>query len=85
MKKLLAVALAAGVAVIAMSPAEARQGCGPGYHRGPAGHCRPNGGPALVVAPGRLVIGNFYNGHGYWDGSRYWQHRYRSQNRWRYR
>ncbi len=53
MKKLLAVALAAGATIIAVAPADARQGCGPGYHRGPAGHCRPNrGGPAVVVAPG---------------------------------
>jgi hypothetical protein len=23
-------------------------GCGPGFHRGPYGGCRPNGGPVLV-------------------------------------
>lgn len=86
MKALLAVALAAGAAVITVTPADARQGCGPGYHRGPAGHCRPNrGGPAVIVAPGRLVVGNFYRGRGYWDGRHYWQHRYRHHNGWRYR
>ena len=87
MKKLLAVALAAGAAVIAVAPATAREGCGPGAHRGPAGHCRPNrGGPAVVVTPGgRLVVGNFYRGRGYWDGRRYWQQRYRHHGGWRYR
>jgi hypothetical protein len=86
MKKILAVALAAGAALIAVAPADAAQGCGRGFHRGPAGHCRPNRGPAVVrVAPGGLVIGNFYSGRGYWDGQRYYQHRYRQRNGWRYR
>jgi hypothetical protein len=85
MKRIFAVALAAGVAFAAMSPAQARQGCGPGFHRGPYGHCRPNRGPGVVaVAPG-LVVGNFYGGRGYWDGRRYWQHRYRRHNGWGYR
>jgi len=86
MKKLLAVALAAGATVLSVAPADARQGCGPGWHRGPAGHCRPNrAGPAVIVAPGHLVIGNYYRGRGYWDGHRYWQHRYRHHHGWRYR
>jgi hypothetical protein len=86
MKKYLAFALAAGVALTAVSPADARQGCGPGFHRGPYGHCRPNrdGRGVAVVAPG-LVIGNFYDGRGYWDGRRYWQHRERWHRGWRYR
>lgn len=84
MKKIFALALAAGVAVVAVSPADASQGCGRGYHRGPYGHCRPDRG-GVVVAPG-LVIGNFYSGRGYWDGRRYWQHRERDRDRgWRYR
>ena len=41
--------------------ANAAGGCGPGFHRGPYGGCRPNGdvvvverpGPAVVVVPGR--------------------------------
>ncbi|WEJ99637.1 MAG: hypothetical protein P0Y59_22465 [Candidatus Sphingomonas phytovorans] len=85
MKTLLAIALVTGAATVSISPADARQGCGPGYHRGPAGHCRPNRGPAVVVAPGPLVVGNFYHGRGYWDGRRYWQHRYRGHGGWRYR
>jgi hypothetical protein len=32
----------------------AEGGCGPGFHRGPYGHCRPNG--PVVVAPGAPVV-----------------------------
>ena len=34
--------------------ASAEGGCGPGFHRGPYGHCRPNG--PVVVAPGAPVV-----------------------------
>ncbi len=88
MKKFIALALAASTALIAVAPANAANGCGHGFHRGPYGHCRPNGPPpragAVVVAPG-LVIGTYYNGRGYWDGRRYWHHRERWNNGWRYR
>lgn len=89
MKTILSFALAAGVAVAAVAPANASEGCGRGYHRGPAGHCRPNRGPGygpgyVAVAP-NLVIGNFYRGRGYWDGHRYYQHRERWHDSWRYR
>jgi hypothetical protein len=83
MKMIFAIALAAG-AIVAISPAVARQGCGPGFHRGPYGHCRPNRGDRVVL-PGGLVIGNFYAGRGYWDGHRYWHRRERWHDRWRYR
>jgi hypothetical protein len=85
MKALLAIALAAGATLVASSPADARQGCGPGFHRGPYGHCRPNRDRVVRVAPGALVVGNFYSGRGYWDGRRYYPHRYRYRNGWRYR
>ncbi|WP_404366226.1 GCG_CRPN prefix-to-repeats domain-containing protein [Sphingomonas sp. MMS24-J45] len=89
MKNLLAAALLAGAATlgatVASTPAEARDGCGRGAHRGPAGYCRPNIGNRVYVAPGRLVVGRFYERRGYWDGRRYWQHRYRYRNGWRYR
>jgi hypothetical protein len=90
MNKLILLALAAGTAVATIPVANAREGCGPGFHRGPAGHCRPNGGydrgPAVVGGPGvRLVIGNYYHGRGYWDGRRYYQNRYRHGGGWRYR
>lgn len=84
MRKLLLIAMAAGAALTAISPAEARQGCGGGFHRGPYGHCRPNRGPA-VVAVGVPRFGVFYHGRGYWDGHRYWQNRYRWHGGWRYR
>jgi len=87
MKKFMLAALGIGLAVGAVSSADAAQGCGPGGHRGPYGHCRPNGGPGpVLVGPGGgLVIGNFYGGRGYWDGHRYWQHRDRWHGGWRYR
>jgi hypothetical protein len=52
-------------------------------HRGPYGHCRPNGAVAVGVGP--LVVGTLYPGRGYWDGHRYWAHRERWHGGWRYR
>jgi hypothetical protein len=88
MRTFTAVALAALATAAAASSAMAADGCGRGYHRGPYGHCRPNwgGGPAVVaVAPGALVVDQWYPGHGYWDGHRYWMHRDRWHDGWRYR
>lgn len=54
LKRLLpAAVLAAGLAApLAMSaPAEARDGCGPGFHRGVYGWCRPNLRPRAVFVP----------------------------------
>ncbi|HEX4693165.1 GCG_CRPN prefix-to-repeats domain-containing protein [Sphingomonas sp.] len=95
MNKFLTAALTAGAALVTVAaiPAQAREGCGRGYHRGWHNRCMPNRGydrgydrGAVVAAPGvRLVIGNYYPNQGYWDGSRYWQHRYRNGNGWRYR
>jgi hypothetical protein len=86
MKKIFVAALAAGAALVVATPALASDGCGRGAHRGPAGHCRADRGRHVVaVAPGRLVVGNFYGGRGYWDGNRYWKQRYRHGNGWRYR
>ncbi len=83
MNKLLAVALAATVTIAGASAASARDGCGRGAHRGPAGHCRPNVGPGYAQRP---VIGVFYPGRGYWYNNRYYQHRYRHhRGGWRYR
>jgi hypothetical protein len=50
MKYLFAAALVAGT-FASFSAANAAGGCGPGFHRGPYGGCRPNGG-VVVVAPG---------------------------------
>ena len=83
MNRLLAIALATTVTIGGVSAASARDGCGRGYFRGPAGHCRPmHAGPGYVVRP---VIGTFYPGRGYYYNTRYWQHRYRHHNGWRYR
>jgi len=49
MKTLFASILVAGT-LAGFGAAEAAGGCGPGFHRGPYGGCRPNGG-AVVVAP----------------------------------
>lgn len=84
MKTFLALAVAATAIVGGTTAAEARDGCGRGFFRGPAGHCRAlNGrGPVVVVGP---RIGIFYPGRGYWDGRRYWAHRYHHRGGWRYR
>jgi hypothetical protein len=83
-KHILLAAIAVGATLVSVSPAEARQGCGVGGHRGPYGHCRPNRGP-VVVAPGAPVIGVYYPGRGYWYNNRYWRNRYRWHGGWRYR
>ncbi len=86
MKTILTLALAA-TALAGATAADARDGCGRGFFRGPYGHCRPMRGPGYgpaVVAPG-LIVGNFYAGRGYWDGHRYWRHRERFHDGWRYR
>ncbi|GJD46707.1 MULTISPECIES: hypothetical protein [Methylobacterium] len=63
-------ALAAGL-VTAGSAAEARDGCGPGFHRGFYGWCRPN----LGFRP--LAYGPVYRrfGHHGWGGRR-WHYSY---------
>lgn len=83
MRKILLAAIAAGAAFTVVAPAEARQGCGVGAHRGPGGYCRPNRGRVVVVP--RARIGVFYPGRGYWSGQRYYNHRYRWHGGWRYR
>jgi hypothetical protein len=85
MKRIFAVALAAGVAlagVAAISPADADGGCGRGFHPTRHGRCVPWAGRAVLAVP---VIDVFYPGRGYWDGHRYWHHRDRWHGGWRYR
>lgn len=83
MKSFLLAVAAVGTAVIASAPAEARQGCGVGFHRGYHGRCIPNRGAGY--ARRGPVIGVFYPGRGYWYGNRYWAQRYRWHGGWRYR
>lgn len=85
MKALIAASIAVGIAMAGASTAEARQGCGPGFHRGAYGHCRPNDGPRAYGPGPALIVDRFYPGRGYWDGNRYWHHRDRWHNGWRYR
>jgi hypothetical protein len=54
MKYLFAAVVVAST-VAGFGAANAAGGCGPGFHRGPYGGCRPNGG-AVVVAPGAIVV-----------------------------
>jgi hypothetical protein len=81
MKALAAIGLASVIALAATSPAEARQGCGQGFHRAPNGRCVPNRGPRQQV----YVVGRFYPGQGYWYNNRWYQHRVHARNGWRYR
>jgi hypothetical protein len=54
-RKLLSAASAAFLlSVFCVDGASAAGGCGPGFHRGPAGGCQPNRGP-VVVAPAVVV------------------------------
>jgi len=65
MKTLFALVLLAST-LAGFSAANAAGGCGPGFHRGPYGGCRPNGGvvvvaprvvaPRVVVAPAPVVV-----------------------------
>ena len=79
MRTLIALAAAAVVASAAASPAQARQGCGPGFHRAPNGMCRPNRGMRE-----QYVEGRYYAGQGYWWHSRWHQHRQRRNGVWIY-
>ena len=62
MKFLIAAAVVATTVVGFGASANAAQGCGPGWHRGPYGGCQPNRAvvvvrrpPVVVVAPGARV------------------------------
>lgn len=79
MKLLALIGLASAAALAIVSPAQARQGCGAGAHRGPYGHCRSN------MNGGAFVVGRYYQHHGWWDGHRWEHHRYRYHHAWRYR
>jgi hypothetical protein len=80
MKTLLAIG-AAAVAMTALpaTPASAREGCGPGFHRGPAGNCRPNRGTQM-----RWMEGHYYRGQGYWHQNRWYHQRHRNNGTWVY-
>jgi len=81
MKALALVGLAAVLTVGAASTAEARQGCGAGFHRNFRGFCVPN----LRMRREVFVVGRYYPGRGYWYNGRWWHRRYRFHHMWRYR
>jgi hypothetical protein len=82
MKKSLLFALTAAAATLVAAPqAQARDRCGAGYHRNAHGRCVMNHRARRPV----VVIGHYYNGRGWWDGRRYWRHRYMHRGHWRYR
>jgi len=80
MKILIAIAAASVMAATAATPAAAREGCGPGFHRAMNGMCRANKGTQA-----RWLEGHYYPGHGYWWHSGWRQHRVRQRGIWIYR
>jgi hypothetical protein len=55
LKLLLTASAAILLSLVCIHGASAEGGCGPGFHRGPYGGCRPNRGPVVVV-PGAPVV-----------------------------
>ena len=94
MKTIAALAVASGIAMLAASPADARQGCGPGFHRSPNGMCRPNRDMRNANMQDRdmrdnmrqqqWVQGRYYSGRGYWWHNQWHQHRQRRNDVWIY-
>lgn len=73
-------ALALGLVTGAAGTAEARDGCGPGFHRGFHGVCRPNFGPRPFVygygyRPYRSRVG-WYGGPRFHRGGYGWHRGY---------
>jgi hypothetical protein len=54
-KMLSAASAAILLSLLPIGSASAAGGCGPGFHPGPYGGCRPNRGPVVVV-PGAAVV-----------------------------
>ena len=80
MKILSALAAASVMAAAAATPAAAREGCGPGFHRAMNGMCRANKGTQA-----RWLEGHYYPGHGYWWHNSWRHHRMRQHGIWIYR
>lgn len=80
MKTLAVIGLASVLAIGAASTAQARQGCGAGFHRNVRGRCVPNARTRVVWVEGR-----YYPGRGYWYRGRWYHHRVRWHRGWRYR
>jgi hypothetical protein len=72
MKTVIALSAASVLAVLSAAPAQAREGCGQGFHRTSNGMCRPNRGTQA-----RWLEGHYYQGRGYWYRNQWYQHRHR--------
>ena len=83
MKLPFAILLAVAGTAVTATAAEARQGCGPRAERyhGRCVRTRGNWNRGHQT----WIVGNFYQGRGYWDGHRWYQNRYRHHGGWRYR
>jgi hypothetical protein len=98
MRKTLILTIAGVASLVAFAPAaQARDGCGYGYHRDSWGDCRLNryerdrfygardpylyGRSRVIIDP---EVGVFYSGRGYWGGDRYYLHRSWDGDDWRY-
>lgn len=80
MKSLVALGAALMIATVAASsPAQAREGCGRGFHRAMNGMCRPNRGTQE-----RWMEGHYYTGQGYWHQNRWYHRRHRQHGVWIY-
>ena len=80
MKVMTVIGLATVLALGAASTAQARQGCGVGFHRNFHGRCVPNRGMHQT-----WIVGRYYPHRGYWYGGRWYHHRYHGPHGWRYR
>lgn len=80
MRTLVALGAAAMIATVgSASPAQAREGCGQGFHRTGNGMCRPNRGTRE-----RWLEGHYYAGQGYWHQNRWYHRRHRQHGVWIY-
>jgi hypothetical protein len=80
MKTLVAISAVAMIGALGVSlPAQAREGCGPNFHRARNGMCRANRGTRE-----RWMEGRYYSGRGYWWHNRWYQHRRRQHGVWIY-
>jgi hypothetical protein len=97
MRKALILTVAGVASLVAFAPAaQARDGCGDGWHRNIYGDCRPNVYHRYYGARDRYLydrdrdvvldfdIGTFYPGRGYWSGDRFYMHRSWDGDDWRY-
>lgn len=81
-KSILCIAVAATAVLGAVTAADARGGCGPGWRPAMNGRCVPVG--RAFYGPNRFVVGAWTPGRGWWDGRRFWMHRRHWRGGWRY-